>query len=270
MKQRIVIKVGTAVLNQNDELSKERIYNLVELIAELKKQNIEVILVSSGAVSAGFLKVKLDKTKLANRQALASIGQSYLMSIYQKKFDKFGINIAQILLTQDDFDSRKRSENAKKTIDVLLKNGVVPIINENDTIATDELAFGDNDQLSAHSTFYFQADILVILSDIQGYFDKNPTIFQDAKIRKIVNKIDEEDLIQEVSPNNQFATGGIVTKLKAAKFLMDNNLPMFLTSGFDLSGIKDFLLLGKHNSGTLFIKEKEKYADWWNQPKIKW
>ena len=134
-------------------------------------------------------------------------------------------------------------------------------INENDTIATDELAFGDNDQLSAHSTFYFQADILVILSDIQGYFDKNPTIFKDAKIRKIVNKIDEKDLIQEVSPNNQFATGGIVTKLRAAKFLMDNNLPMFLTSGFDLSGIKDFLLLGKHNSGTLFIKEKEKYAD---------
>ena len=175
---RVVIKVGTAILNQNDELSKERIYNLVELIAELRKKNLEVILVSSGAVSAGFLKVKLDKTELANRQALASIGQLYLMSIYQKKFNKFGINISQILLTQDDFDSRKMSANAKKTINVLLKNGVVPIINENDTIATDELAFGDNDQLSAYSTFYFQSDILVILSDIQGYFDKIQQFFK--------------------------------------------------------------------------------------------
>jgi len=252
--KRVVIKIGSAVLSENGELSKERIYNIATFVSKLKKRGIEVILVSSGAVSAGYIKVQLDKNILANRQALASIGQSYLMSIYQKKFDKFGINISQILLTEADFDSRKRSENAKRTIDVLLTNGVVPIINENDSVATEELAFGDNDQLSAHSTYYFGAELLVILSDIDGYYDKNPRVYSDAKIRKEVNRIEDYELIQEVSPNNQFATGGIVTKLKSAKFLMNRGRKMFLTSGFDLQDVEAYLLNGEHRRGTLFCK----------------
>lgn len=250
--KRVVIKIGSAVLSENGELSKERILNIATLVSKLKERGVEVILVSSGAVSAGYTKVQLDKRVLANRQALASIGQSYLMSIYQKKFDKFGINISQILLIEADFDSRKRTENAKNTVDVLLKNGVVPIINENDSVATEELAFGDNDQLSAHSTHYFGADILVILSDIDGYYNKNPRIYSDAEIRREVNKIEDYELIQEVSPNNQFATGGIVTKLKSAKFLMDRGGEMFLSSGFDLEDVESYLLNGEHKKGTLF------------------
>jgi glutamate 5-kinase len=250
--KRIVIKVGSAILSENGTLAKDRILNIAQLIAKLRESGIDIILVSSGAVSAGYTKVQLDKRLLANRQALASIGQSYLMSIYQKKFDRFGINIAQVLLIEADFDSRKRSQNAKNTIDVLLKNGVLPIINENDAVATEELAFGDNDQLSAHSSLYFGADLLVILSDIDGYYDKNPRLYKDAKIQPVINSISDYELIQEVSPNNEFATGGIVTKLKSARFLMDNGKEMFLSSGLELSVLENFILNGDYKKGTLF------------------
>ena len=255
MYRRVVIKIGSAVLtDEAGGVSRERILNIATLVSKLHEKGTEVILVSSGAVSAGYSKLQLDRKTIGNRQALASIGQSYLMSIYQKKFAKFGIDIAQILLTEADFDSRRRSENAKRTVDILLKNGVVPIINENDSVATDELVFGDNDQLSAHSTFYFDGDLLVILSDIDGYYDKNPRIYRDAKIIREVRKIEEFELIQEVTPHHQFATGGIVTKLKSAKFLMERGKKMFLTSGFNLVDAETFLLQGKYQRGTLFFK----------------
>jgi glutamate 5-kinase len=253
--KRIVIKVGSAVLSKDGEIAKDRIKNLVSTIAKIKKSGIEVILVTSGAVSAGHTQVKLDKSSLQNRQALASIGQLYLMSIYHKKFSMFDINIAQILLTESDFDSKKRSENAKNSVEVLLKNGIVPIINENDAIATEELVFGDNDQLSAHTTNLFKADILILLSDIDGYYDKNPKIYSDAKIRKFVNEINDYELIQEVSPNNEFATGGIVTKLKSAKILQKASIPTFLTSGFDLRNLEDFVFNNKFEKGTLFFQQ---------------
>ena len=250
--KRVVIKVGSAVLSENGKLAKDRIRNLVELIAKLKKAGIEIILVSSGAVSAGYTKLKLDKTVLANRQALASIGQSYLMSIYQKKFNDFNITISQILLTQADFDSRKTSKNIQNTINILLENGVVPIINENDSVATDELVFGDNDQLSAYSTYYLNADILIILSDIDGYYTDNPKTNKNAKIRRIVKHISESELNQIVTPNNEFATGGIVTKLKSAKFLMDNKKSMFLSSGYNLINVEKYLLHNIYKNGTIF------------------
>jgi len=250
--KRVVIKIGTAILTKNGKLSKKRILNIADLVMRLKKIGIDIILVSSGAVSAGHIKLQLDKTKLVNRQALASIGQTYLMSIYQKEFYKFDITISQVLLTRTDFDSRKRSSNIKQTINVLLKNGILPIINENDSVATDELVFGDNDQLSAYSTHFLDADVLVILSDIDGYFDKNPHIYADAKIRKLVQEINDYELLQEVSPNNEFATGGIVTKLKSAKFLMDRSQSMFLSSGINLKFVEKFITGQSYKKGTLF------------------
>jgi glutamate 5-kinase len=253
-KRRIVIKVGSAILSQNGELVQNRIEKLSNFIQELMI-NDEVILVSSGAVSAGYTILKLDKTKLANKEALASIGQPLLMSIYKENFQKFGINVAQILITEDDLDSMKCINNAKNTINTLLENQVLPIINENDSVAIKELLFGDNDQLSAHVCYHFDADLLVILSDIDGYYDKNPKDFKDAKIRKIVNHIKDEELQLEYNPNNEFATGGIVTKLKAANFLLENNKQMFLANGFDLSDIKEYLLNNNHEKGTLFCKE---------------
>ena len=252
--KRLVIKVGTAVLTQDGELAYERMKNLVKLIATLKNEkNIDVILVSSGAVGAGYTSLKLDKSILANKQTLAAIGQPKLMKTYQEMFEEFGVTVAQMLFIADDFDSRKRSKNAKNVMEILLKNKVLPIINENDVISTEEL-IGDNDQLAAYVTHYFKADMLSILTDIDGYYNKNPREFSDAKILKVVNEISEEELNKQPTANSKFATGGIVTKLKAADFLMQKNIPMYLTSGFDLTNAYEFLVDNKHNSGTIFKK----------------
>ncbi|MCT7504651.1 glutamate 5-kinase [Aliarcobacter cryaerophilus] len=252
--KRLVIKVGTAVLTQGEELALQRMKNLVNLISTLKNdKNLEVILVSSGAVGAGYTELKLDKTVLANKQTLAAIGQPKLMKTYQEMFQEFGITVAQMLFIADDFDSRKRSKNAKNVMEILLQNNVIPIINENDVIATEEL-IGDNDQLAAYITHYFKADMLVILTDIDGYYDKNPREFSDAKIQKIINEISQDELEKKPSANSKFATGGIVTKLKAADFLMQKNIPMYLTSGFDLTNAYDFLVENNHKSGTIFKK----------------
>jgi glutamate 5-kinase len=252
--KRVVIKIGSSVLTDRNRLVRERIMEIVELVAELKDRGIEVIIVSSGAVAAGYTKLKLDKSQLHNRQALASIGQSVLMGAYQKKFDRFDRKVAQILLTEDDFKSKDHLENSKNSIDVLLKNGVVPIINENDAVAVEELRFGDNDQLSAHSTYHFGGDLLIILSDIDGYYTDNPRDNPKATVRKTVSRIEDSELQQSVSPNDSFATGGIVTKLKAGDFLIRRGLPMLLTTGFDLTDARNFLLNGKQSGGTLFRK----------------
>ena len=253
--KRLVIKVGTAVLTEdNKKLALDRIQNLVKLIAKLKNEkNLEVILVSSGAVGAGYTVLQLDKKILANKQALAAIGQPKLMKTYQEMFEEYGITAAQMLFIADDFDSRKRSKNAKNVMENLLKNKILPIINENDVIATEEL-IGDNDQLAAYITHYFKADMLAILTDIDGYYDKNPREFSDAKLQKIVNEISQDELEKVPSANSKFATGGIVTKLKAADFLMQKNIPMYLSSGFDLKNAYDFLVENNHNSGTIFKK----------------
>ena len=247
---RIVIKVGTATLYQNEKLS-NRIDNLVEFLVELNKTN-EIILVSSGAVGAGYTKLKIDKSKIENKQALASIGQPLLMREYKSRFEKYNQIVSQVLLTAADFDSRKRTQNAKNMIEVLVQNKVIPIINENDAVSIDEIVFGDNDQLSAYSAYYFDADLLVILSDIEGLYDSNPKENPNAKLLKVVTKIDENLMNTPCNPNDKFATGGIVTKLKAAEFLMNKNKQMFLASGFDLSDIKSFLIDKIHKKGTLF------------------
>lgn len=251
--KRLVIKVGSAVLTQDGKLALDRLNNLVQLISKLKNEKkLEVILVSSGAVAAGYTSIQLDKKLVANRQALASIGQPLLMKHYKTAFRENNIICAQMLLIADDFDSRKRTAFAKGAIEILLANNVLPIINENDVTATDELLFGDNDQLAAHVTYHFEADMLAILTDIDGYYDKNPHQFDDAVIQKEVNEILPDMLDMKHTPNTEFATGGIATKLKAADFLIKNGKPMFLTSGFDLENAYEFLLNDNHKSGTLF------------------
>ena len=251
--KRLVIKVGTAVLTQDGQLALERMDNLVNLISKLKNEkNLQVILVSSGAVGAGFTSLKLDKKIVANKQALAAIGQPLLLKHYKKRFKQHNIVCAQMLFIADDFDSRKRSKNAQNVMEILLDNNILPIINENDVIATDELVFGDNDQLAAHVAYYFKADMLAILSDIDGYYNKNPREFSDAILQKNISQIDSSQLKMKHSANSEFATGGIVTKLKAADFLMQKGIPMYLSSGFDLTNAYDFLVEGNHKSGTVF------------------
>lgn len=250
--ERVVIKVGSHVITENGNIAKERMFALVELIAQLKEKKYEIILVSSGAVSSGYTQLALDRSIVQNRQALAAIGQPYLLKMYQEKFSKFNLLCSQVLLSADVFDSRKHTAHAKNAIDTLLKNNVVPIINENDTVSIEELVFGDNDRLSAHVAHYFDAKMLVILSDIDAFYDKDPNKYTDAKRRAIVHTLDEDELNAEHTPNNEFATGGIVTKLQSADFLMKQGREMFLASGFDLGDVRTFLIEGNHEGGTLF------------------
>ena len=249
--KRIVLKVGSAVLTCDNEIAQERMRNLVELIAILKN-NYEVILVTSGAIAAGYSVLKIDKTCPINKKALAATGQPILMAAYEQEFSVYNLNTAQILVTEDDFDSNKRTLFFQNIIDILLQNNILPIINENDTISTDAQTFGDNDQLAANVAFATNSDLLVILSDVDGYYNKNPKEHDDALIIKTVHKINPQLLNEKSSANHEFATGGIVTKLKAAEFMLNRDKQMFLCNGFNLDSVKSFLLDNNHTLGTLF------------------
>ena len=252
---RIVVKVGSAVLTQDNAIALERMRALVDFITELKNQH-EVILVSSGAVSAGYTALQLDRNILKNKQALAAIGQPILMKKYAEKFEVHDILTSQVLVTSANLSKPDDIKRIKNTIDTLLSKNVLPIVNENDATSTEELEVGDNDQLSAYITRHTNADMLIILSDIDAYYDKDPRAHNDAKALKIVSSIEKGELEKVVTPNNVFATGGIVTKLKAAQYLFDNNIDMFLASGFDLRDIKSFMIDDLHKGGTLFKAKK--------------
>ncbi|EIQ1764128.1 glutamate 5-kinase, partial [Campylobacter jejuni] len=242
---------GSHVISEENTLSFERLKNLVAFLAKLMEK-YEVILVTSAAISAGHTKLDIDRKNLINKQVLAAIGQPFLISVYNELLAKFNKLGGQILLTGKDFDSRKATKHAKNAIDMMINLGILPIINENDTTAIEEIVFGDNDSLSAYATHFFDADLLVILSDIDGFYDKNPSEFSDAKRLEKITHIKEEWLQATIKTGSEHGTGGIVTKLKAAKFLLEHNKKMFLASGFDLSVAKTFLLEDKQIGGTLF------------------
>jgi glutamate 5-kinase len=252
--KRIVIKVGSHVLTKNEEIARERMRNIVGLISTLMTKNIEVILVSSGAVSAGYSQLPLDLFSTQNKQVLASIGQSYLLRMYQEDFEKYNMLCSQILINTAEFDSKSVTNLAKQAVNNLLKNGVVPIINENDVTSIEELVFGDNDTLSAHVAHYFDAELLVLLSDIDAYYDKDPKKYSDAKAYHEVSQIAKEDLEVALVSDNVFATGGIVSKLKAIEFILEHNKEAFLATGFNLSDVENFLLNNRQEGGTFFKK----------------
>ncbi len=256
VRKRIVIKVGSHVLTENGKIAKDRMRDLVELISSLMKRDIDVILVSSGAVSVGYTVLPLDRWILGNKQVLSAIGQPLLLKMYQEYFGVYNILCSQVLLSAGDLDSKKRTLLAQVAIDGLLNRGVIPIINENDVIATEELEFGDNDQLSAYVAYNFDAEMLVILSDIDALYDKDPRLFSDAKVRREVFSISKEELDAPSTANNEFATGGIVTKLKAGNFLLKHNKKMFLATGFDLKDVRSFLIDGVQKGGTLFYSKR--------------
>lgn len=241
--KRVVVKVGSHVIEGKDGLLVDKIENLCSFLVKLR-ESCEVILVTSGAVGAGWEKLKLDRTILTNRQAMSAVGQPYLMRVYDKIFKNHGLTTSQLLLTADDFDSIKSSNNAKVAVDTLLSSGVLPILNENDVTATDELIFGDNDELSAHATCYFDADILVLLSDISSYKDM-----------KIVENIEKKDLKIESVINPSSSSGGLITKLKAAEFVMEYGKCMYMANGIELSDVYDFMIEKVHSGGTLFCRD---------------
>ena len=252
--KKIVIKIGSSSLVKNSAIDINHLSQLALVSKQLVLQGYAPIIVTSGAIAMGMgsLDLKIKPKKMALKQACAAIGQALLMHEYQEAFTKEGLKVAQILLNHDDFNVRDRMIHLHQTLEELIMIGIVPIINENDATATEELVFGDNDQLSSRVAYYFGADLLILLSDIDGYYDKDPHKHADASIRKIVHAIDPTELEMEKSTHFAFATGGIVTKLKAADFLLEHNKSMFIASGFDLTDVKSYMLEGIHKGGTLF------------------
>lgn len=251
MKKRIVIKVGSHVLSEHGALCDERMEALCGLIAELMAV-YDVILVSSAAISAGQSKIDLKRDSVVHKQILAAVGQPHLMATYEKKMSVYGKKTAQLLLNAADFDSKHRSTHAKNLVFGLLELGILPIINENDATATAEIVYGDNDRLSADAALCFDAYMLVMLSDIDGYYDSNPSQNKNAKIRPVVNTINKAEIASAGGAGSEHGTGGIATKLMAASMLLAEGKKMFLASGFDLSAVRSFLLDGKQNGGTIF------------------
>nr|AGT02409.1 glutamate 5kinase [Strigomonas culicis] len=253
--KRIVLKVGSQLVLRDNHVDNSRIEEICHLVADLSKV-YEVIVVFSGAVASGMTLLPLDRAPVPNRQALAAIGQPLLMHMYYTGMKKHGLLASQLLLTHDDLDSRKRSENTHRVINKLLSQNIIPTINENDVTAVGELLFGDNNVMSAYATHLFHASMLVVLSRVDGYYDCDPQKHPEARLLKVVHQIAPEALVLEPKPNSVYARRGIVTKLEAAKYLLERGGKMFLTNAYDLEAPRDYLLRGVHNKGTLFVSKE--------------
>ena len=254
---RVVIKVGSSTLTHSTgSLDLRRIEKLAKTLSDLKNTGKEIVLVSSGAVSAGIAKSALGHRpySLEEKQAMASIGQSELMKIYDRFFSDWGHKVAQILMTRDVVDNPVCRVAAENTFNTLLRMGCIPIVNENDAVSTDELTkFGGNDILSAHVANLCCADILINMSDIDGLYDSDPRKNPDAKFIERVENIDEI-LDFAGGAGTDRGTGGMEAKLTAAKMVTENGIPMFIMNGSDPEILYE-LLDGKH-VGTYFTAKK--------------
>ena len=256
--QRVVIKVGTGVLTIGKGLNTKIIGHLAREISILMDQGREVILVSSGAIGSGIKKIGLEKrpSDIPGKQAIAAVGQPSLMLAYEKAFARYQKKVAQILLTRDDLCSRRRHLNARNTLNVLLGWGVLPIVNENDTVMVEELKFGDNDNLSAMITHLMDAQLLVNLTDIDGLYDKDPRKEPNASLLKLVLSIDSKLEKAAKKAPGALGTGGMSSKVHAAKKVTTSGIPMVIASGLKNNVLTD-LFQGKE-IGTLFMPRKEK------------
>ncbi len=235
MKKKLVIKIGTNLLTKEGMcgLRTDFISHIAKQIVELKK-DYDVLIVTSGAIGAGCTELGIKKSRdIETKQALAAVGQSTVMRTYHDAFKKYKISVGQILLSYGDFSDRKRYLNLRKVIEKLLNVGVIPILNENDSISIDEIGkgFGDNDTMSALVSSKINADTLVILTDIDGLYDKNPKTNKDAKLIKIVEKITKDIEKAAGKSGSAFSIGGMATKIKAAKIAMDSGCNIIIANG---------------------------------------
>jgi len=269
--KRVVIKVGSSIITKREkrknewanELSPNNVRLLAQTIRQIIDRNCEVVLVSSGAIMAGRERLNLHRADLSipEKQACAAIGQSHLMHTYEKKFEKQGIKVAQILLGHDDLGNRKRFLNAKHTLETLLRHKVIPIINENDSVTIDEIKIGDNDTLSATVACLLNAQLLIILSDVDGLYSRDPSVKVkkgDAPM-KIIEHVDcINQKIEKLAggSKNKVTVGGMYTKILAAKQTMSFGIPTLIVNGFDNS-IAEKIYESK-SVGTLFWAGREK------------
>jgi glutamate 5-kinase len=255
---RIVVKVGSSVVTTSEGLNLDTIHALAAQIAALRQQGKEIILVSSGAIAAGMRKLGLKQRPLSlpQQQALAAIGQGDLIRSYEEVFAKYSQKVAQILLTRDGLAQRYRYLNARNTLFALFRWGVIPIINENDTVAVEEIKFGDNDTLAGLITAMTEADLLILLTDIDGLCDRDPRIHPEAKCLRIVEEFTEEiETLGKAAPN-KVGRGGIASKIKVAKKMTSLGIPVIIANGLK----KDVLLriFAGEEVGTFFVPQGPK------------
>ena len=252
-KKRIVIKIGSSSLTHSTGmLNIRKIETFVKVLADLKNSGKEIILVSSGAQAVGIGKLGLkEKPKdIPTKQAVAAIGQCELMYIYDKQFSMYNHIVSQVLLTKDVVDVDARKQNVINTLSRLLEIGSIPVINENDTVSYEEIEFGDNDTLSAIVGELIQTDLLIILSDIDGLYDKDPHKFDDAKLIPIVNEIDDRIISLAGDAGSNLGTGGMITKIHAAQISNKAGFDMVIMNGANPVELYD--LFENKPVGTIF------------------
>jgi glutamate 5-kinase len=270
--KRVVIKIGSSVISNRDKgrsqlecgLSREWVRHYARKIKDIRDKGYDVVLVSSGAIMAGRERLEFGRADLTipEKQACAAIGQSFLMHTYEKAFEKKGLMVAQILLSHDDLGNRRRYLNAKHTIEALLEKGVIPIINENDSVTVEEIKIGDNDSLSATVACLVDAQLLIILSDVEGLYDRDPSLknkTEKAQLISHVSKVNED--IERIAgkSKNRLTVGGMLTKVQAAKKTMSFGIPALVVNGLDEKVIEN-IFAGKE-VGTLFWSGKGKIRD---------
>ena len=254
----VVIKIGSSLLvDETKKIRKKWLLSFAKDIKKLKSKNKKVIIVSSGAIALGCKKMNYKKVnlKLDKSQAIASVGQIELMNLFSQIFSKIGLNISQILLTLEDTEERRRSINAKRTFDNLFDLNYIPVVNENDTIATSEIKYGDNDRLASRVAQITNADTLILLSDVDGLFTKNPKIFKDAQLIKKIDHIENDIKDIYVKGISEFGKGGMNTKIEAAKICNLAGCNMIIANGLYLNPINR---IEKNNNCTLFVSKISK------------
>ena len=261
--QRIVVKVGTSTLTTEDgHLDIEKIKKIVLELSNLQDKGYDVILVTSGAVGAGMglLNISEKPKTLAEKQMLSAVGQVSLMQIYQTLFKEHNKIIGQLLLTKEEFSNRKRYLNMRNVCNAFLKRKIIPIINENDAIVSNALKIkvGDNDTMSALVSGLIDADLLIILSDIDGLYNKNPRKHEDANLIHMVGDINEDIKQMAGAEGSKFGTGGMITKIIAAEMVTKIGTSLVIASGDDPKNITR--IVEKENIGTLFVKKNKKIS----------
>mgnify|MGYP001340223216 FL=1 len=253
----IVVKIGSSLLvDSNRKIRKKWLLSFAKDIQKLRLKNKKIIIVSSGAIALGCKKMNYKSTnlKLDKSQAIASVGQIELMNLFSQTFSKYKLNISQILLTLDDTEERRRSINAKRTIENLFKLNYIPVVNENDTIATSEIKYGDNDRLASRVAQISNADTLILLSDVDGLFTKNPKLYKDAKLIQRVNDFDKDLRNINIRGITEFGKGGMNTKIEAAKICNLAGCDMIISNGLYLNPIYRI----EENNCTWFISKISK------------
>jgi glutamate 5-kinase len=259
--QRLVIKVGSAVLTGQQGLNRVMIHRLSDQIAELRQSNPDrkIAIVSSGAVASGLRKVghTVWPRSIPHKQAMAAVGQGVLMEAWEAAFDKYELLVAQVLLTSEDLSHRHRYLNARNTLETLLDWGILPIINENDTVVVEEIRFGDNDHLSAMIAGLIAADLVIILTDTAGLYDCDPRFHEEARLIPLVNRIDSRLMACATPLAGAVGTGGMASKVNAAKKCLASGIPMIIAPGRE----RDVLLriFAGETLGTLFLPRKRLY-----------